>query len=376
MVLPTREQDIFRFMNHSFFPPWKVVETTDGLLEEVSCYFMGGSRKKDIMEEKKGEKKGEVEKVVIHPPITPLRQEKIKKNIFTEKEINLDWRYWAFWSAWISFHGVSDYHTLPEDKRLAMWREEKAKMSDWFQVNFLAAKKEIAKRWDKMTNMDMEDAITGLVTDVDEQESGLKTFLLCWTYYSMTIEKGKGAMECIWIVPGKSLYYSFSHGLEDSESVSNIELWGVFMELLEPKGGRNGAEKKGVEGAPPRKPLKKQKRFQFRALEKGEVETIRKGMIEIKAVNRPLAAISKYTLKEMMEMGEKVGLRPPMISVLDEKGAMKLELAEKVLAAERELGVVRKAEDKKTVKKELEKAEKWKKGDWYERLEEYCLEVF
>jgi hypothetical protein len=75
-------------------------------------------------------------------------------------------------------------------------------------------------------------------------------------------------------------------------------------------------------------------------------------------------------------MGEKVGLRPPMVSVLDEKGAMKLDLAEKVLTAERELGVVRKAEEKKLLKKESEKAEKWKKGDWYERLEEYCLVVF
>jgi hypothetical protein len=75
-------------------------------------------------------------------------------------------------------------------------------------------------------------------------------------------------------------------------------------------------------------------------------------------------------------MGEKVGLRPPMISVLDEKGAMKLDLAEKVRESERELGVVRKTEEKKVLKKELEKVEKWKKGDWYERLEEYCLDVF
>jgi hypothetical protein len=62
MVLPTKEQELFRFMNRSFFPPWKVIETTDGLSEEISCYFMGGNIKKDKTEEKKGEKKGEMEK--------------------------------------------------------------------------------------------------------------------------------------------------------------------------------------------------------------------------------------------------------------------------------------------------------------------------
>jgi hypothetical protein len=387
MILPTKEQEMYGFMNRSFFPPWKTIETMDGLSEEISCFFMGGSgmypsKKK---EDKKGGEFEKIEKIekkrmetmIPNQSIAPLPQE-IKHDKISEKELTLDWRYWAFWTVWISFHGLADYHVLPEEKRLTVWREEKTKMSDWFQVNFLVAKKEISKRWDKMTNMDMEDAITGLVTDIDEQDSGLKTLLLCWTYYSMSMEDGKGAMECIWVVPGKSLYYSFSHGWEDSElsSFSSVEYRGVFMELLGSKGGGSGADKKRVEGAPPRKPLKKQKRFQFRALEKGEVESIRNTMIEIKAVNRPLAAISKYTLKELVDMGEKVGLRPPMISVLDEKGAMKLDLAEKVRESERELGVVRKTEEKKVLKKELEKVEKWKKGDWYERLEEYCLDVF
>jgi hypothetical protein len=365
MVMPTKEQELYSFMNYSFFPPWKVMETTDGLSEEISCYFMGGNNRK-----KEG---GENIKTNIPiQSIAPLKTEKPEK---PEKEMVIDWRYWAFWSAWISFHGLAEYDLISEEKRLTVWREEKTKMSDWFQVNFLVAKKEISKRWDKMTNMDMEDAITGLVTDADEQESGLKTLLLCWTYYSMTMED-KGAVECIWVVPAKSLYYSFSHGLvsSDSSSSSSVVSWGVFMEILEPNEGKKN--KKGVEGAPPRKPLKKQKRFQFRELEKGAVESIRSSMVEFKAVNRPLAAISKYTLKELMDTGAKMGLSPPMISVVDEKGAMKLDLAEKVRSAELELGVVRKSDEKKVLKKELDKVEKWKKGDWYERMEEYCLTVF
>ena len=111
----------------------------------------------------------------------------------THKSI-LDTRYWAFWSAWMSFYGLEEYEKIPEDKKLSFWIEEKTKMSDWFQFNFMFAKKEISKQWDRMTNMDMEDAITGLVTDVDEQESGLKTLLLCWTYYSF-LQSEKTASE-------------------------------------------------------------------------------------------------------------------------------------------------------------------------------------
>jgi len=363
MVIPTSEQDVYSFMNRSFFPPWKVIQTSYGLSEDISCYFMGGNNRKE-----KGGENMKTNKTT-NNSIAPLDTETPET---PEKELILDWRYWAFWTAWISFHGLSEYNLIPENKRLAVWRDEKMKMSSWFEDNFLVAKKEIAKRWNKMTNMDMEDAITSLITDMNEQESGLKTLLLCWTYYSMTMET-KGAMECIWVVHEKSLFYSFAHGLEDSPSSSSVESWGVFMEILEPK---NGREKKGVKGVPPRKPLKTQKRFLFRALEKGEVESIRKEMIEFKAVNRPLAAVSKYTLKELMEMGEKVGIQPPMISVLDEKGNMKLDLAEKVRMAERELGVIRKAEDKKILKGEVKKVEKWKKENWYESLEEHCLDVF
>jgi hypothetical protein len=104
-------------------------------------------------------------------------------------------------------------------------------------------------------------------------------------------------------------------------------------------------------------------------------------MVEIKSVNRSLAAISKYTLKDLMEIGGKLGLRPPMVSVLNEKIITKLDFVEKALEAEKELGVIRKTDktdktdkpQKSTEKRELEK---WKKQDWYERLEEYCSQVF
>ena len=144
--------------------------------------------------------------------------------------------------------------------------------------------------------------------------------------------------------------------------------------------GNSGAQEwereKGGERSTSSKTFENTKTISISGLEKGEVESIRKEMIEFKAVNRPLAAVSKYTLKELMEMGQKVGIQPPMISVLDEKGNMKLDLAEKVRMAERELGVVRKAEDKKILKGEVKKVEKWKKENWYESLEEHCLDVF
>ena len=364
MVLPTREQEIYSYMNRSFFPPWKTITTTDGLSEDISCYFMGGNNRK---------KEGSSDK-------SKQETKYINQSIAPEEELvetELDWRYWAFWSAWISFHGLKEYHLLPESKRFSVWQQEKTNMTVWFQDNFLIAKKEIAKRWDKMTNMDMEDAITGLVSDVNEQESGLKTLLLCWTYYSMTMED-KGAIECIWVVPAKSVYYSFSHGVLSGEDCSSVPtvFWGVFMEILDVEGKRGRTKAEGdAAGSPPRKPLQKQKRFRFRELEKGAVESIRNSMVEFKAVNRPLAAISKYTLKELMETGVKMGLSPPMISVVDEKGAMKLDLAEKVRGAEMELGVVRKPDEKKVLKKELEKVEKWKKGDWYERMEAFCMDA-
>jgi hypothetical protein len=158
--------------------------------------------------------------------------------------------------------------------------------------------------------------------------------------------------------------------MEETES----EKWGVFMEIVETPKNPN-REPKPINGAPTRKPLKPQRRFSFRGLEKEEVESIRETMVEMKSVNRSLAAISKYTLKDLMDIGAKLGLRPPMVSVLNEKITTKLDFAEKALEAEKELGVIRKTDktQKSTEKRELEK---WKKQDWYDRLEEYCSQVF
>jgi len=363
IVIP--EQQLYRFMNSQFFPPWKVFDMADTLSEDVSCFFMQ-SPNGSITPRTPAEK----------PPIAnPI----VKSNPQPPKEIRLDWRYWAFWTAWIAFHGMEEYQKIPETEQLAIWIQEKTKMSEWFQDNFVAAKREIAKHWDKMFNLEMEDSITGLVTDADESESGLKTLLLCWTYYSMILVD-KGAVECIWVVPGKSLYYSFSsHGLSDGEAEHGVKKgqWGIFMDLLESGGGKRGG-KAGVEGAPPRKPLKPQRRFLFRPLDAEEVASIHKNMVEMKSVNRAFAAISKYTLKDLVEIGGKLGLQPPRLSVVDEKGVMKLDLVAKVLEAERELGVIRGGGSRAVgvAKKEVEKMEKWKKTDWYERLEEYCAVVF
>jgi hypothetical protein len=348
-------------MNSHFFPPWKVFDTADTLSEDISCFFM---------------QSGGIPRTPIEKPPKATIVKSIKPQPL--KEIRLDWRYWAFWTAWVAFHGMEEYQKIPETEQLAVWIQEKTKMSDWFQDNFMVAKREIAKHWDKIFNLEMEESITGLVTDADESESGLKTLLLCWTYYSMTLVD-KGAVECIWVVPGKSLYYSFSHGSSDGEAEQGVKKgqWGIFMDLLESGGGKRGGET-GVEGAPPRKPLKPQRRFLFRSLDAEEIASIHKNMVEMKSVNRAFASISKYTLKDLVEIGGKLGLQPPRLSALDEKGAMKLDLVAKVLEAERELGVIRGGGSGVggVIKKEVEKMEKWKKTDWYERLEEYCAVVF
>ena len=366
-VIP--EQQLYSFMNSHFFPPWKVFNTADTLSEDVSCFFMQAPTDSGVPRTPSGK-----------PPATMTIVKTIHPQPLKPKEIRFDWRYWAFWTAWVAFHGMEEYQKIPETEQLAVWIQEKTKMSDWFQENFVVAKREMAKHWDKIFNLEMEESITGLVTNADENESGLKTLLLCWTYYSMTLVD-KGAVECIWVVPGKSLYYSFSHGFEDEAEKQGAvkgakkEQWGIFMDLLESGGGKR-PEKAGVEGAPPRKPLKPQRRFLFRPLDTEEVASIHKNMVEIKSVNRAFAAISKYTLKDLVEIGGKLGLQPPRLSAVDEKGAMKLDLATKVLEAERELGVVRAGGIKSAAKKEVEKMEKWKKTDWYERLEEYCAVVF
>lgn len=364
-VIP--EQQLYSFMNSHFFPPWKVFDTADTLSEDISCFFMQ-SPMVSVTPRTQTEKH-----LVANADIKSINPQPLK-------EIRLDWRYWAFWTAWVAFHDMEEYQKIPETEKLAVWIQEKTKMSDWFQDNFVVAKREIAKHWDKMTNLEMEETITGLVTDADESESGLKTLLLCWTYYSMTLVD-KGAVECIWVVPGKSLYYTFSHGSSDggdAEQGVKKGQWGIFMELLESGcvGKRGG--KTGVEGAPPRKPLKPQRRFLFRPLDAEEVASIHKNMVEMKSVNRAFSAISKYTLKDLVEIGGKLGLQPPRLSALDEKGAMKLDLVAKVLEAERELGVIRGGSSGMggVAKKEVEKMEKWKKTDWYERLEEYCAVVF
>jgi hypothetical protein len=375
-------------MNRSFFPPWKELNDSKHISSLASPYFMGAVNRLAVVE-------GAVEYIpttpspvqtrFVDPPLI-VKEEPIAKKPGPlgktgggkKEEVFLDWRYWAFWSAWISFHGLKEYESIPESQKMTFWIEEKTKMSQWFQDSFLLAKKEVGKHWDKFTNRDMEDAITGLVTDADEHEGGLKTLLLCWTYYSMTLgEKGergeKGAVEGIWIVPSKSLYYRFSQlSVPEDTAGTPVERWGVFLELLEPKTNNRSSEKMTKALKPP----PKQKRYSFRALKEGEMESIGQSMIEIKSVNRPLGAVSKYTLKELMEMGEKVGVRPPMLSSLDTKSEIALDLAHKIIEAEHELGVQHTPKEKKALKSESEKADKWKKGDWYERLEEYCLEAF
>ena len=201
---------------------------------------------------------------------------------------------------------------MTDKQRLAHWIAEKTVMSEWFQSNYMLAKKEVGKRWDKITNLELEEAITGLVTDANESEGGLKTALLCWIYYS-NMDNSKEA-SLYWVLPDKAMYYVFDTSKvaapETAEVVSDTAVaaaaWGVFQ-------------------IPDKKT-----RYDIRQLAPREAVEICENMVMVKAVNRPLGAMSKYTLAELVAVGKKVGL--------GEMGACK-------------------------------------KGEWYERLQQFCANV-
>ena len=274
-------------------------------------------------------------------------------------------QYWAFWAAYIAANGMKAYENIPEKERFRFRLEQKAKASEWMVEDFKRTKTILAPHWYRLTNRDMEDMATSLMTNADESKEGLDCMVMMWNYYVYGGVGGgdgvgvgrenseKSASELYWVHPAKKVFYKLSMTNIDtteketgSETLPNVGVWGVFVK--EKAGGKHFS-------------------YELRRMERGEEDKmdIENNLIRLSFVDKPLMAVSKYTLKELVDMGDVFGVRPP------EKKSGNLDMENLVSEAEKNLGVVRK---KPSVVKATE--EKWKKGVWYENLEMYLSELF
>ena len=266
-------------------------------------------------------------------------------------------QYWAFWSAYIAANGMKAYENIPEKERFRFRLEQKAKASEWMVEDFKRTKSILAPYWYRLTNRDMEDMATSLMTNADESKEGLDCMVMMWNYYVYGCGvggSGKSASELYWVHPAKKVFYKLSMtNMDTVEKETGLEtlpnpgsVWGVFVK--EKAGGKYFS-------------------YELRRMERGEEDKmeIENNSIRLSFVDKPLMAVSKYTLKELVDMGDIFGVRPP------EKKSGNLDMENLMSEAEKNLGVVRK---KPSVVKATE--EKWKKGVWYENLEMYLSEIF
>ncbi len=286
--------------------------------------------------------------------------------------------YWAFWAAYIATNGMEAYENISEKERFRFRLEQKAKASEWMVEDFKRTKSLMAPHWYRLTNRDMEDMATSLMTNADESKEGLDCMVMMWNYYLYCggggssggrdgigrEDSAKSASELYWIHPAKKVFYRLSMTNMDTiekETASEIlpnagPVWGVFVK-----------EKAGGGGVDHHKKRSRNFSYELRKLTCLEKMEMEKNMLGLSHVDKPLMAVSKYTLKELVDMGDVFGIRPPS----SEKTTGKLDMENLVSEAEKNLGVVRK---KPSVVKATE--EKWKKGVWYENLEMYLSEIF
>jgi hypothetical protein len=278
-------------------------------------------------------------------------------------------QYWAFWAAYIAANGMKAYENIPEKDRFKFRLEQKARASEWMVEDFKRTKAILAPHWYRLTNRDMEDMATSLMTNADESKEGLDCMVMMWNYYlycgggggGSREGSGKSASELYWIHPAKKVFYRLSMTNMDtieketaSETLPNAgPVWGVFVKE---KAGDVDHKKRGRNFS-----------YELRMLNCLEKMEIENNMLGLSYVDKPLMAVSKYTLKELVDMGDVFGVRPPP----SEKKSGNLDMENLVFEAEKNLGVIRK---KPSVVKATE--EKWKKGVWYENLEMYLSELF
>jgi hypothetical protein len=226
--------------------------------------------------------------------------------------------------------------------------------------DFKRTKVLMAPHWYRLTNRDMEDMATSLMTNADESKEGLDCMVMMWNYYLYAGGGREGsASELYWIHPAKKVFYKLSMTKMDTteketglESLPNAgPVWGVFVTE---KTGNGNAKNRHFS-------------YELRKLSCSEKDEMEKNMLGLSYVDKPLMAVSKYTLKELVDIGELFGVRPPLMK----STGGELDMEKLVSEAEINLGVIRK---KPSIMKMTE--EKWKKGNWYENLEIYLSDIF
>ena len=380
------EQQLQKFMIQQFQPSG--VSFRDGyenISEQLSPYFMPISvapilsHSVILKHETKHETNRETNRE--NKPQTLLICEKktsSPQTIVEDREKKPLDQYWAFWAAYIAANGMKSYENIPEKDRFKFRLEQKARASEWMVEDFKRTKGILAPHWYRLTNRDMEDMATSLMTNADESKEGLDCMVMMWNYYMYCgsgsggsssggggredgLGSGKSASELYWIHPAKKVFYRLSMTNIDtieketaSETLPNAgPVWGVFVKE---KAGDVDHKKRGRNFS-----------YELRMLNCLEKMEIENNMLGLSYVDKPLMAVSKYTLKELVDMGDVFGVRPPP----SEKKSGNLDMENLVFEAEKNLGVIRK---KPSVVKATE--EKWKKGVWYENLEMYLSELF
>lgn len=277
-------------------------------------------------------------------------------------------QYWAFWAAYIAANGMEAYENISEKERFRFRLEQKARASEWMVEDFKRTKTIMAPHWYRLTNRDMEDMATSLMTNADESKEGLNCMVMMWNYYVYGggdsgredgLGSGKSASELYWIHPAKKVFYKLSMTKMDTTENETVTesvpvagpVWGVFVTE---KTGNGNAKNRHFS-------------YELRKLTCSERDEIEKNRIGLSYVDKPLMAVSKYTLKELVDMGDLFGVRPPLMK----SSGGELDMEKLVSEAEINLGVIRK---KPSIVKMTE--EKWKKGNWYENLEIYLSDIF
>jgi hypothetical protein len=314
----------------------------------------------------------------------------------------LDKNSWGFWSAFLMSNGFEKYSEIDLSDRIKFSIAERTKVSEWMVADFKQTKTLLNPFFYRLNNRDLEDIATGLMTDADEHKVGLEVLVFVLLYYrygskESGFEKNSLGTEIVWCYPSKKVYYQISSCPSQREEGSgcennivlniegeknNLPKWGIFVSEKSDKFGKSAVSlEKGGRDKKKSGPIKQ---YEFRRLEEGEWETICKEMVPLAYVNKPMHAQTKYTLKDLTDMADIVGVRPPLRELGEEEVALDLSkrvrVAEKK-AAEENLGVVRRKTSKKSgvspeEAKEARTEEKWKKADWYSGLEEYFSEVF
>lgn len=273
------------FLVKEFFPPSFCIENTNQISTLCKPYVLTWCHERVAKDNQSKVLIPNIQTSITHQTTATVKaiQERPLKTV------KLDKRSWAFWSVWIAFYGLEEYAKIPENKRMARWLEEKQTMSVWYQDNYSTAKKEVGKYWDKLSNAEMEDAITSLVTDADEIFDGLKICVLCWVYYacseifynSCSNLSQPFVRKLFCVYPGKSVYFAFTgFTISEEQNVVKENTVGIFID----------------------------DQIVCRVLSDGEAVEICESMVAMKSVNKKHWSIGKYTATELADICAKLGL--------------------------------------------------------------------